>query len=128
MMYIVLIAVIGVVLFQSIAAVPLSGIGGAMVIGWVLLIAVPAVGIHEAWTKKRGVLGWIVNIIVSLVGALLFAPIGGMILAILLSPFKGGARTLADAGGLLLLVALVGMTVVALMAAKAALWIVNRWR
>jgi hypothetical protein len=76
MTYIALIAVIGILLLHSTGAVPLTGVGGAMTIGWALLLAAPAVGIHEAWTKKRGVLGWIVNFVVSLVGAFLFAPLG----------------------------------------------------
>jgi hypothetical protein len=35
-----------------------------------------AVGIYEAWKKKRGAVGWIVNIVASLVGG----TIGGFVL------------------------------------------------
>jgi uncharacterized membrane protein YeaQ/YmgE (transglycosylase-associated protein family) len=51
-----------------------------MTIGLAYLVAALAVGIHEAWTKKRGVPGWIVNIVVSFVGALVAAPLGGMVM------------------------------------------------
>ena len=54
MPYIVLIAVIGILLLQWASSIPLSSVGGSMTIGLAVLAAVPAVGIHEAWTKKRG--------------------------------------------------------------------------
>ena len=125
---IALIAVIGILLLQWTATIPLASVGGSMTIGLALIIAALAVGIHEAWTKKRGVLGWIVNIVVSFAGIFVAAPLGGMLIAILLSPFSDGSRSLAASGGPVLSVALASMMVVALMAAWGALWIVNRWR
>jgi len=127
MIYIALIAVIGILLLHSTGAIPLTGVGGAMTMGWALLVAAPAVGIHEAWTKKRGVLGWIVNFVVSLVGAFLFAPMGGMVIAIILSPFMDRS-SLAATGGTVMYVALAAMMVVVLLGSWGALWIVNRWR
>ena len=127
MKYIALIAVIGILLLHSTGAIPLTGVGGAMTMGWALLAAAPAVGIHEAWTKKRGVLGWIVNFVVSLVGAFLVAPLGGMIIAIILSPFMDRS-SLAATGGTVMYVALAAMMVVVLLGSWGALWIVNRWR
>ncbi len=127
MIYIALIAVIGILLLHSTGAIPLTGVGGAMTMGLALLATVPAVGIHEAWTKKRGVLGWIVNIVVSLVGAFLFAPLGGMVLVIILSPFMD-KPSLAATGGGVMYVALAGQMLVVLLGAWGALWIVNRWR
>lgn len=127
MMYIALIAIIGILLLHSTGAIPLTGVGGAMVIGWALLLAAPAVGIHEAWTKKRGVLGWIVNFVVSLVGAFLFAPLGGMVIVMILSPFMD-KPSLAATGGPVMYFALAGMMLVTLLGSWGALWIVNRWR
>jgi hypothetical protein len=127
MKYIALIAVIGILLLHSTGAIPLTGVGGAMTMGWALLAAAPAVGIHEAWTKKRGVLGWIVNFVVSLVGAFLVAPLGGMIIAIILSPFMDRS-SLAATGGTVMYVALAAMMVVVLLGSWGALRIVNRWR
>ncbi len=125
MMYIALIAVIGILLLQLTGSIPLASVGGSMTIGLAVLAAVPAVGIHEAWTKKRGVLGWIVNIVVSFLGAFVAAPLGGMIIGILLSD---GSRSLAATGGPRFSVALAGGMLVTLLGAWGALWIVNRWR
>ena len=105
--------------------IPLASVGGSMTIGLAFLVAALAVGIHEAWTKKRGVLGWIVNIVVSFVGALLAAPLGGMVIGMMLSD---GSRSLAATGGPRFSVALAGRMLVTLLGAWGALWIVNRWR
>jgi hypothetical protein len=114
MKYIALIAVIGILLLHSTGAIPLAGVGGAMTIGLALLVATPAVGIHEAWTKKRGVFGWIVNIVVSFVGAFLFAPLGGIVIVTILSPFMD-KPSLAATGGPVMYVALAGMMLVTLL-------------
>ena len=127
MMYVALIAVIGILLLHWTGAIPLTGVGGAMTIGLALLAAAPAVGLHEAWTKKRGVLGWIVNIVVSFVGAFLLAPLGGMVIVMILSPFMD-KPSLAATGGAVMYAALAGMMLVTLLGSWGALWIVNRWR
>jgi hypothetical protein len=127
MIYIALIAVIGILLLQATGSSPQGSVGGSMMIGLALLAAAPAVGIHEAWTKKRGVLGWIVNVVVSFVGAFLFAPLGGMVVAMMLSPFMD-RPSLAATGGPVMYVALAGMMLVTLLGTWGALWIVNRWR
>ncbi len=125
MIYIAPIAVIGILLVQSSGAIPLASVGGSMTIGLAFIVAALAVGIHEAWTNKRGVLGWIVNIVVSFVGAFVAAPLGGMIIGILLSD---GAQPLAATGGPRFSVALAGGMLVTLLGAWGALSIVNRWR
>ncbi|MEA2930560.1 MAG: hypothetical protein QOG38_2988 [Hyphomicrobiales bacterium] len=125
MKYIVLIAVIGILLLQWTDSIPLASVGGSMTIGLTYIVAALAVGIHEAWTKKRSVLGWIVNIVVTFIGALVAAPLGGMLIGILLSD---GSRSLAASGGLRFSVALVAGMLVTLLGAWGALWIVNRWR
>jgi hypothetical protein len=125
MIYIALIAVIGILLLQSSGAIPLASVGGSMTIGLAFVVAALAVGIREAWTNKRGVLGWTVNIVVSFVGAFLAAPVGGMIIGILLSD---GSQPLAATGGSRFSVALAGGMLVTLLGAWGALWIVNRWR
>lgn len=127
MTFIVPIAVVAVLLLHSAGAFASEGVGGAMTIGLVLLAATPAVAIHEAWTKNRGVVGWIVNIVVAFVGAFAAAPIGGLVVAIALAPFAD-ASSLAATGGAVMAVALAGMTVVTLLGSRLALSIVNRWR
>jgi hypothetical protein len=128
MTYIVLIAVIGVLLLQWTGSIPLDSVGGAMVIAMPVLVGTLAVAIHEAWTKKRGVLGWIVNLVVSFVGALLVAPLGGMVMVMLLFPFMDGSSSLAAAGGPQMSIALAGHMAITLMGSWGALWLVNRWR
>ena len=128
MKYIVLIAVIGIVLLQLSGAIPLSSVGGPLTIALAFFVAALAVAIHEAWTKKRGVLGWIVNIVVVFVGVFLAAQLGGMVMVIMLSPFMDGSPSLAAAGGLVMSVALAGQMVITLLGAWAALQLVNRWR
>jgi len=126
--YIVPIAVIGILLLQLTGSIPLSSVGGPLTIAAAVVVAALAVGIHEAWTKKRGVLGWIVNLVVSLVGVFLAAPLGGFVVAMLLSPFMGGSSSLAIAGGPQMAVALAGQMVISLLGSWGALWLVNRWR
>ena len=125
MIYIAVIAVIGILLLQSAASIPLASVGGSMTIGFAFIAGALAVGIHEAWKKKRGVLGWIVNIVVSFLGVFIIAPIGGMVMAIMLSD---GSQSLAATGGPRFSIALAGGVLVSLLGAGIALWIVNRWR
>jgi hypothetical protein len=125
MMYIAPIAVIGILLLQATGSIPLASVGGSMTIGFTYLAAALAVGIHEAWTRRRSVLGWIVNIVVSFVGALVAAPVGGMVLALILSD---GSRSWRPQEVSVMSVALAGGMLVTLLGAWGALWIVNRWR
>jgi hypothetical protein len=128
MKYIVPIAVICILLLQWTGSIPRSSVGGPMTIALAVFVAALAVAIHEAWTKKRGVLGWIVNILVSFVGVFLAGQLAGLVMAIILSPFMDGASSLAAAGGPLMSVALAGQMIITLMGVWGALWVVNRWR
>lgn len=128
MKYIFLVAIAGILLLNATGAIPLDGVGGSMVIGLALLAAAPAVGVREAWTNNRGVLGWIVNVVVAVLGAFVIAPLGGLITVMALGPFMNGGGPIAAAGGLVMSAALVCMMVVTLLGAWSALWIVNRWR
>lgn len=131
MQYILLIAVIGILLLQLSGAVPQSSVGGPMTIALAFFAAALAVAIHEAWTKRRGVLGWIVNIVVSLVGAFLAANVGGMVMPVvlmLLSPLVKLDGSLVATGGPLLYISLAAMMIITLLGSWGALTIVNRWR
>ena len=127
MKYIAPIAVIGILLLQWTGSIPLASVGGSLTIGLAYIVAALAVGIHEAWTQKRGVFGWIVNIVVSFVGVFVAAQLGGIVIVMLLSPFMDGS-SLAKAGGAVMSVALAAGMLVSLLGAWGALWIVNRWR
>jgi hypothetical protein len=128
MTYIVVIAVIGIMLLQLTGSIPLSSVGGPMVIACAYFAAALAVAIHDAWTKKLGVLGWIVNIVVSFVSLFLSAEIGGFAMAMMLYPFMDGASSLARAGNSVMAVALAGTMIITLLGSWGALWVVNRWR
>jgi hypothetical protein len=133
MKIIALIAVIAVLLLQATGSIPLSSVGGPLVIGFAFITAALAAGIHEAWTQRRGVVGWVVNIVVSFLGALVGAQVGGMIMVMLL--YSGASllgvpmeRSLAATGGVVMTLALVGGMLAAMLGAWGAVQIVNRWR
>ena len=127
MKYIALIAVIAILLLQLSGAVPQSSVGGPMTLALVFLIAAVTVGIHEAWSNKRGVRGWIVSIVVSLAGAFVAAEIGSMVLGTIqgLLNLEG---SLAKTRHPLLYVSLAGMMLLALLGSWIALRIVDRMR
>ena len=77
MIYIAVIAAAAILLLQLTDSIPMASVGGSMTIALVYFVAALAVAIHEAWTKRRGALGWVVNIVLSFVGALVAAPVGG---------------------------------------------------
>jgi hypothetical protein len=108
-------------------AVPQSSVGGPMTLALVFFAAVLAVAIHEAWSNKRGVLGWIVNVPVSFVGAFVAAELGNLIFVPILMLFHVEG-SLAASGHPLLYVLLAGQMLLMLLGAWIALQIVNRWR
>jgi hypothetical protein len=133
MKYIALIAVIAIILLQFSGAVPKSSVGGPMTLALVFFAATLAVAIHEAWTNKRGVLGWIVNIPVSLVGGFLAAEVGNLLVVPILMlvqilGLQNLEGSLAATGGPLLYVSLAAMMLLMLLGSWTALQIVNRWR
>ena len=76
MKIITLIAVIAMLLLS--VAMPNSSVGGPLTIMLILFLVMLAVGIHEAWLKKRGAPGWIVNIVVSVIGGFVVVIFAGM--------------------------------------------------
>lgn len=125
MPYIAAIAVAGILLLQASGSIPLASVGGPLTIALAFLAAALAVGLHEAWTKRRGVVGWVVNVVVSFLGAFVAAQIAGLIMVTIL-PFQG---SLAATGGPLFAIALVGVMLATLLGAWGAIEAVNRlWR
>jgi hypothetical protein len=124
MKYITLIAVIAILLLQLTGAIPQSSVGGPMTLALAFLVAAVAVGIHDAWSKKRGVLGWIVSIVVSLAGAFLAASLGSMVMGTILMHLNLEG-SLADTRHPLLYVASAGMMLLTLLGSWIALWIVT---
>jgi hypothetical protein len=120
-----LIAVIGILLLQWTGSIPAGSVGGSMMVGLAYTAGALAVGIHEAWTNKRGALGWIVNIVVSFFSSFVTAPVGGLVVVLLLSD---GSRSLAAAGGPRFSVSLACGMLFAVLGSWGALWVVNRLR
>lgn len=137
MKYIAPVAVIAILLLQFSGAVPNSSVGGPLTLAVVFLGATLAVGINEAWSNRRGVLGWIVSIVVALIGGFLAAEIGNLaFVAILMLLHLTGLLaamgnlngSLAATGGPLLYFTLAAMMLLMLFGSWAALQIVKRWR
>ena len=123
-----LLSVVAILLLQWTGSIPLSSVGGPLMIGLVFLAAALAVAVHEAWTNKRGVVGWLVNIVVSLIGAILAAQLGGIVMVMLLGLVANVDGSLAKTGGPVMSVALVGAMVATILGSWGALQIVNRLR
>lgn len=128
MQYIALLSVIGVLVLQATGAIPMSSVGGPMVIAMVGFAATFAVAIHEAWRMKRGVLGWILNIVVTFFGVVVFAPFGSLVLVPILSPFMTGGGSFAAEGGPVMTLALAGMMGIVVLSAWGSLWFLNLLR
>ncbi len=124
MIYIAAIGVAAILLLQATGMIPLSSVGGPLTIGAVIIGIILAVAIHEAWTQRRGPVGWIVNLVVALVGGMLGAQLGGFVAAMIL-PTSG---SLAAAGGVVFSIALVVSVLSVIAGAFAAIQLVNRWR
>lgn len=69
-----------ILVFQWTGAIAQSSVGGTLALALAFLAAALAVGIHEAWSRRRSLLGWIVSIIVSVVGAFVATSLSGIVL------------------------------------------------
>ncbi len=127
MIYILTASIAALLLLQASGAIPPSSVGGPMTIALVVFAGALAVAIHEAWTRKRGVFGWVLNIVLVFVGAFAAAPIAGFVMVLLLSPFANGS-SLAAAGGAVTAISLAGTMAIALLGSWGALQLANRWR
>jgi hypothetical protein len=131
MKIITLIAVIAIVLIQFSGVVPLSSVGGPMTLAMVFLAAALAAGIYEAWSMRRGVLGWIVSILTALAGAIVAGLAGGTLMDLfmgLIAPLIDLQGSLAETRHPLLYITSAAMMLFILLGAWLALRLVNRWR
>lgn len=131
MKIITLIAVIAIVLIQFSGAVPKSSVGGPMTLAMVFLAAALAAGIYEAWSMRRGVLGWIVSILTALAGAIVAGLAGGTLMDLfmgLIAPLIDLQGSLAETRHPLLYITSAAMMLFILLGAWLALRLVNRWR
>lgn len=127
MWIIMLITVAGVLLLDFTGAIPQSSVGGPMTIFFAAVLAMLTYAVYEAVAKKRGVLGWIVNIVGSFFGGILAGLVGAEILDLILPhvPLHG---PLATSQHPLRYILPAGMMVFMLSGSWAALKLVNRFR
>jgi uncharacterized membrane protein len=85
------------------------------------------VGIHEAWVKKRGALGWIVNIVASVIGGFVAASLGSLAMEMILSRLQLEG-SLASSHHPLLYISSAGMAILTVLGSWITLQIVNRFR
>jgi hypothetical protein len=127
MRIIILIAVMAILLLELSDALPKSSVGGPMAMMMIVFLAVLALGLYEAWSQKRGVLGWIVSVVASVVGGFLGAAVASAILGTVLSYLNLGVP-LAETQHPLRYIASAGMMLLALLGSWIALQIVSRYR
>ena len=125
MKIIALVAVMAMLLLS--VAMPNASVGGPLTIMLILFLAMLAVGIHEAWSKRRGVPGWIVNIVVSVIGGFVAVVFAGMAMEAIL-PHLHLEGSLASSQHPLLYIASAGMAILTVLGSWLALQIVNRLR
>jgi hypothetical protein len=122
---ITLLAVMAMLLLS--VAMPTSSVGGPLTIVLILFLAILAVGVHEAWLKKRGVLGWIVNIVVAVIGGFVAVGLAGMAMETIL-PHLHLEGSLASSQHPLLYISLAAMAILTVLGSWITLQIVNRFR
>jgi uncharacterized membrane protein YeaQ/YmgE (transglycosylase-associated protein family) len=107
---IALLSVAALLLVELSGAMPRSSVGGPLTIMLIMVIAMLAVGIHEAWTKKRGPLGWIASIVASVIGGFVAASLVGLVMD-MIRPHLHLNGSLASSQHPLLYISLAGMAI-----------------
>jgi hypothetical protein len=104
-----------------------SSVGGPLTMMLIVFLAMLAVGIHEAWLKKRSALGWILNIVVAIIGGFVAVSFGGMAVEMMLSRlhFEGA---LASSNHPLLYISSAAMAILTVLGSWIPLQLVNRVR
>jgi hypothetical protein len=127
MRIITLVCIIGILLIDVAGAIPNSSVGGPMAILLLFFLAMLAVGLHDAWSNKRGVLGWIVSIVCSIIGGFLALALGSLVMEAILPLIKLDGP-LATSQHPMRYISLAGMMALMLLGSWGALQIVNRFR
>lgn len=127
MKIIALLAMLALSLIVFFDLIPQGSVGGAMTFSLLFLIAALVVGVYDAWSARRGVLGWIVSILVALAGGLIGAAAGAFALelAFTLLPPQGA---LMKIGGPLLYLSINAQMLFTLFGAWLSVGLVNKWR
>jgi len=127
MWIIVLVGVLGVLALDLAGGIPAASVGGPLTLLFLFVLAMLAVGFHEAWVQGRGTGGWILSIIFALIGGFLGLTFGTVVLeAILPSLHLDGPLATSDSP--VRAIAYAGMMLLTLMGSWLALRIANRLR
>lgn len=127
MPYIALIAVAAVVLMDVFGAIPNSSVGGPLTLMLIVIIAMIAMGVAEAWSQRRGVLGWIVSLIAAIAGGSVGVWLGSVAMEMII-PSLQLEGSLASSQHPFRYVASAGMMILTLLGSWLALALVNRFR
>ena len=106
---------------------PRSSVGGSMGFMLVFFVVILAVAIYEAWANGRGAIGWIVNIVASVVGGLTAIALIGMGLETIL-PYLHLEGSLASSQHPLKYVVVTVIAILMVLGSWIPLRIVNRLR
>ena len=122
---ITLLAVAAILLLEVFG--PRSSVGGSMGFMLVFFVVILAVAIYEAWSNGRGAIGWIVNIVASVVGGLTAIALIGMALETIL-PYLHLEGSLASSQHPLKYVVVTVIAILMVLGSWIPLRIVNRLR
>lgn len=124
---ITLLAVLAILLVEFRGVLPRSSVGGPLMLLLIFILAMLAVGLHEAWSARRGVLGWIVSVVAAVAGGFFAVDLGGTIMEMVLARLQLDG-SLSSTRHPLLYVSSAGMMILTLLGSWIALWLVNRFR
>ncbi|WP_128925556.1 hypothetical protein [Bradyrhizobium guangxiense] len=106
---------------------PTASVGGSMTFMLVFVAVMLAVAIHEAWSNRRGAIGWTVNIFASVVGGLTAIAHIGMAMETIL-PYLNFEGSLASSQHPLKYVVVATIAILMVLGSWIPLGIVNRLR
>ena len=106
---------------------PTSSVGGSMSFTLVFVVVTLAVPIYEAWSNRRGAIGWIVNLFVSILGGLTAIAVIGLAMETIL-PHLHLEGSLASSQQPLKYVVVAGLGILMVAGSWIPLQIVNRLR
>ena len=125
---ITIVSVLVVVVSELTGAIPNSSVGGPMALLFLFIMAMLAVGIHDAWSNGRGVLGWIVSIVCAVISGGVAMFLAGVVIMEPILPLLKLDGPLATSQHPMRYIAPVGMMLITLLGSWGALKIVNRLR
>ncbi|WP_027517787.1 hypothetical protein [Bradyrhizobium sp. WSM1417] len=104
-----------------------ASVGGSMSFMLIFVLVMLAVAIFEAWSNKRGAMGWIVNLFASVVGGLVAVALIGIAMEAML-PYLHLEGSLASSQHPLKFVLVAAIAICMVLGSWLPLWAVNRLR